>query len=583
MRPVRVRPTTLAAAALLVLTAVLPFPAASVAAPSAPATALSAAPTSDSPLPDEPAAVGASPPRASVATPRAGLGPDSTTGGNGTLRIVAAYPDPLAAEDRGEHVVLSVPPGADLDGATLSDGEARIPLENVTARGRVALAARPGAVDGTDATVLRAPDLSLANGGERLVLRRDGRVLDRAVYREAEPGHRATWDGRRIEWTHAGATDRPVVTARGGAVRAFVLPDAPGPPLAPIRTADRRVLLAGYTLTSDRVADALVAARERGADVRVLLEGEPVGGRTARGARTLDRLAAAGVEVRVIGGPAARYDYHHAKYAVADGRAVVLTENWKPAGVGGADSRGWGVATSQAPIVRGLAATFRADAGWRDARPWERFRRGRRFEAGGRANGSYPARHTPATVPTNRTELVVAPDNARGALTGVLDRANRSVDVIQMTVGWEGALSRSLRRAARRGVSVRLLLSDAWYVREDNRKLAERFREWAAEAGADLTVRLADPAGYGKIHAKGAVVDDRTVVVGSLNWNAAATTENREVVLVLHGTAAADYFGDVFDGDWGGGDGPSLPVGVALAVAGVAVVAGLAATRLYRD
>ncbi|WP_433624338.1 phospholipase D-like domain-containing protein [Halomicrococcus sp. NG-SE-24] len=53
--------------------------------------------------------------------------------------------------------------------------------------------------------------------------------------------------------------------------RAFVLPDAPGIPVETIRGADERILLAGYSFTSHRVAHALVAARERGVEVRVLL------------------------------------------------------------------------------------------------------------------------------------------------------------------------------------------------------------------------------------------------------------------------------------------------------------------------
>jgi cardiolipin synthase len=43
------------------------------------------------------------------------------------------------------------------------------------------------------------------------------------------------------------------------------------------------------------------------------------------------------------------------------------------------------------------------------------------------------------------------------------------------------------------------------------------------EAAADdrpLEVRLADPNGaFEKIHAKGLIVDDDQVVLGSLNWN----------------------------------------------------------------
>jgi len=139
---------------------------------------------------------------------------------------------------------------------------------------------------------------------------------------------------------------------------------------------------------------------------------------------------------------------------------------------------------------------------------------------------------------------------------------------------------RALRRAASRGVEVRLLLSDAWYVREENTQTAQRFREWADRNDAPLTAKVAAPDGrYEKIHAKGAVIDDKRAVVGSLNWNEQAATANREVVLVLHGSDAADYFGAVFDADWGAG-GFDTPVGVIGALLGLLVVTGLAARRV---
>jgi len=72
---------------------------------------------------------------------------------------------------------------------------------------------------------------------------------------------------------------------------------------------------------------------------------------------------------------------------------------------------------------------------------------------------------------------------------------------------------------------------------------------------------------YEKIHAKGAIVDDDRVVLGSLNWNEQAATNNREVILLLYGDEVADYYGDVFDADWGGGK-PELPVGLIGAVVG---------------
>ncbi|MBX0294710.1 phospholipase D-like domain-containing protein [Haloarcula nitratireducens] len=526
-----------------------------------------AEPVLDTPAADtESAASGASPIARSAATPT----------------IHAVYPDPIAAGDRGEFVVLSVPDSTALGRFSLTDGHTTVQLPNRTASGNVVLTDAPARVRNlTGAPVYgleSAP--SLANGGDTVRLRLNGTVVSTVRYRDASEGELGLVNGSAIHWRPLGATARPVVSGRASEVRAFTLPDAPSAPLAPIRAAEDRVLLAGYTLSSARVADALVAARQRGTTVRVLLEGSPIGGRTRTEARTLDRLSDAGVDVRVIDGPYAR-NYHHAKYAVADERAVVLTENWKPAGVGGNSSRGWGVATSQPRVVDGLAATFEADAGWRDAVRWREYRRGRAFERGERADATYPRAFEAETVAVERTDLLVTPDNAQRALVAELDAADDSIAVIQPTVGdWDEPLLRALRRAAGRGVEVRLLLSSAWYSRKSNRRTVDRFEAWAERTGAPLSARLAEPSGrFTKIHAKGAVIDDDRVVVGSLNWNERAATTNREVVLVLHGSEVATYFGRAFDADWSGGK-PAVPLALGGAVLGIVAVAGLAARRI---
>jgi phosphatidylserine/phosphatidylglycerophosphate/cardiolipin synthase-like enzyme len=299
-------------------------------------------------------------------------------------------------------------------------------------------------------------------------------------------------------------------------------------------------------------------------------------------ATELDRLVDAGVEVRVVGGPHARYDFHHAKYAVVDGAALVMTENWKPAGTGGRSSRGWGVRVRDGATASALASTFRADFEGRDALRWGAFRRGRRFGAGDRSNATYPTRFEPESVDVRNVSVLVAPDNAERAVVERIGRAEESVSVVQVSLGGpDGPFVTALLRAARRGVRVRILLSSAWYVHEENDRLAEALNDRATSQGLPLTVRLADPDGaFGKVHAKGAIVDERTVLVGSLNWNAHAARENREVVLALRGREAADYYGRVFETDWEGGRGPDLPVGVLVAVGLAALAAVWVARRV---
>jgi len=501
-------------------------------------------------------------------------------------RIAAVYPNPVADGDRGEFVVLAVPDGTDLGRYELGDDDGSLTLSKRTVGGRVAVTTAPSLVRNlTDVPVAPANgSIALANGGDQLRLTRGNDTVATARYRDAPEGEIGRFDERgAVTWRPLGQTDRPVLTATGGQARAFTLPDAPEVPLEPIRNAEERILLAGYTFTSERVANALERAVGRGVDVHVLLDGKPVGGISHRQARVLDSLVDAGITVELLGGPYGRYAYHHAKYAVADDRAVVLTENWKPAGTGGHGSRGWGVVVSQPRIVDGLAETFHADTEWRSARPWSQVRRGRSFEASAAANGSYPQSRSAETVPVERTRLLVTPDNAGEEVTAALDDAEDSIDVIQMRIdGPDQRFLRATVRAARRGVDVRILLSSAWYVEDENRRLVEHLRAVAEREDLPLSARLADPDGaFEKIHAKGVIVDSDQVLLGSLNWNGESVSQNREVMLSLEGDAAGEYYRESFEADWrGGGEARSLPVGIFAAVAGCLLLAALVARRI---
>jgi len=251
---------------------------------------------------------------ATTAAASAAVSP-STSGTGAAPAIHAIYPDPVRGGDQGEFVVLSLPNGSALGQYAVTDGDTTAALPNLTVSGRVAVTDAPRSVRNlTDYQVVgldSAP--KLANGGDSVALLRNDTTVARVRYSDTEEGELGVVTGATIRWRPLGATDRPVVTGGPGDVRAFTLPDAPQAPLAPIRNASSRVYLAGYTLSSGRVADALLAAQRRGAEVRVLLEGDPVGGRTRAEATTLDRLDEAGIEARVLHRPRARDRPHHPK------------------------------------------------------------------------------------------------------------------------------------------------------------------------------------------------------------------------------------------------------------------------------
>jgi phosphatidylserine/phosphatidylglycerophosphate/cardiolipin synthase-like enzyme len=497
-------------------------------------------------------------------------------------RIVAVFPDPIAAEDRGEFVVLALGNTTSNRRYTLGDGEDRVV---VAASGTVAVSSVPAATRNLTDRPVVAGDLSLSNAGETLTLRRNGTgtVLDRVTYDGSEEG--AFWrppDGTgEGGWRPLGATDRPVATLDADRVETFVLPDSPEVVDRTLRSADRRILLAGYTFTDPRVTRRLRAAARRGVTVRVLVDDAPVGGVPERTAHSLDVLVAAGADVRVFGGDQAPYDFHHPKYAVVDDRALVLTENWKPAGTGGRSSRGWGVVVHGPTVADELAAVFRADAEGRGSRPWDRYRREATFQPTTPANGTYPTRVDPETVPVETVRVLVAPDNAESALARTVREADRSVRIEQVSVE-RGPLLSAAAKAAARGVEVRVLLSGAWYVATENRRMVAALNDRADRAGLTLTARVADPDGrFEKVHTKGVVVDGDEVAVGSLNWNTHSARENREVVVVLSGERVGAFFAKVFDADWDAGQGPlsGVPAGLAAALALVVLVAIIVAKR----
>ncbi|ELZ12637.1 phospholipase D/Transphosphatidylase [Halovivax asiaticus JCM 14624] len=513
-------------------------------------------------------------------------------------RIVELYPNPPTDGNVGEYVVVdhanaSTP-------LTLSDGytTARVPTDRPA--GRVAVSLDPNVTrELTDYPVVKLQDhLRFAADGETLTLSGSNGTVDRVTYDDAPEG--AIWyrtgtpDGnttstssqaiRRGEWWSQGRTCYPVSTFDVDDATTFVLPDSPTVVTETLASAKERIRLAGYTFTDGDVQQALHDAIDRGVDVEILVETSPVGGLPEATRPLLTELDRAGATVRTIGGEGDRYDYHHPKYAVVDDTVLVTTENWKPAGVGGESSRGWGVVVSDPELADALGAVFDADASGRDTATWSERLPSLEFVDDGApeyaetdTSQSFPERHEPAVADVDEVELLLAPDNAGTRLRELIDGADESIQIVQVDIGEpDFVLLEAALAAAHDGVDVDLLLDGTWYVDEENRALADRIEAAAASEDIPIDVRLADGGDrFEKIHAKGVIIDGETTVLGSINWNDNSLTENREVALVLHGTEPAAYYASVFEGDWSDGSEWSLPVSLALVV-----LAGLAGAIL---
>ena len=514
---------------------------------------------------------------APMGPPAVTTGPSAATTGQPAGEIVELYPNPTTPQDHGEYALVEIQTPGEW---TLTDGEGTADLSGAT--GRIAVTRHPTETAAhTNATTLEAPGrFRLADAGETLELRRDGVVVDRVSYETAPESHRWRVD-TDPRWQPDGFEPRGPTRIDGVSVEAFVLPDSPDAPIDAIAGATDRLYLAAYTLSDRRVADALLAAHDRGATVRVLVDGGPVGGMSDRQAALLDELTAAGIEVRVLTGDRARFRYQHAKYAVADDRVVVLTENWKPSGVGGAANRGWGLRADSPATADAVAAVFAHDTTWRDTPTWDAVSGEIDTVEAGAATGSFPTNHPPLSTTADSVSVVVAPDNAADEIEDLLNETDEELLITQPQLGDdEFRLLQAAVRAADRGVSVRILLDSTWYVADENRAMADALAERAADDDSSLSVRLADGGTrFERIHSKGIVADD-TAVVGSLNWNTNSAENNRELALIVDDDAVAAYYREVFVADWRGNDGPrELPTGIVVVGLGAVAAAALLASR----
>ena len=331
-----------------------------------------------------------------------------------------------------------------------------------------------------------------------------------------------------------------------------------------------------YTLTNRVLVEGLVDAAMRGVDIRILLEGTPVGGIDAREWALVNELAARGASIRFLADDAARdaiarYRFLHAKYAVIDSEKVVVgSENWGDHGfpsAGRRGNRGWQVAVEDTALGSYFERMFGEDFD------------PRRRDSVGIANFSpsvFVSNDTASNetydfvVPSSRfsgaytVTPVIAPDHAMrpDALLGLLKSATRRLDIEAFHVArsWAAVPNPYLEAAiaaARRGVVVRILLDGTWYNVEgddpiDNDDTVSYVSRIAREEALPLEAKVgtAERHQLSKFHNKGVLVDDRVAFVSSLNWNRNAATNNREVGLIVDSAAIIEPFRVAFESDW---------------------------------
>ena len=500
----------------------------------------------------------------------------------GAVQIIEFCPDPYLSDDADEYIVISGE--GSLDGVAISDnhGGFRFPQGTII-HGTMTIARNGTAFEKTHGTypdfewqnyspevpdVVSGTHLRLANTRDELLVYENSRLVQTITW----PGDVKPREGQ-VHYLEDGTWDpRPLMLGQSRLARtsfenvtitAFVSPDSSLEVFSgAIVSAQHRVLVNVYELTSVNITDDLINAEERGVDVTVLLEGGPVGGIPASEKSAISALNRTGIPVLAMASPEGEhvpYRYDHAKYVIIDDRAVVVTsENFGHSGfppAGETGNRGWGVVMEDRRLAVYFADLYKTDTSGSAITPV--------YGAAGPGENytmiSRPVVFAPATFTEARVTPVIAPDTS-AAITGLLDSAQESIDIQQAYITNESKIRlnpylASAINASRRGVHVRVLLDSYWYNTEDeadNDEMVALINRIAAAENLPLEARCADltTTGLEKIHNKGVIVDDRAVLVSSINWNTNSPGFNREAGVIIEQPQAAIYFRAVFDADW---------------------------------
>lgn len=384
-------------------------------------------------------------------------------------------------------------------------------------------------------------------------------------------------------------------------VVAFVSPDSSFQVVKEeLEKAKESVYLSLYQFTNYQLAKYLINASERNVDIKILLEGSPVGwnfsnvdeqeyyeGINAYREAYLEKyicsmLLEKGCEIRFMVSDSernipTRYNYLHSKYAVIDNHILIISsENWKPTGIPMDNTygdRGWGVVIKSSQVARYFADVFFEDFNLSKNDIIQMNLNDERYlppnwfvvSEEGRPTTHYkPKFGVKITNSSFNISPVLSPDSSlleNSSVLGLINSAKKYIyiELLSCKLNWSSYPNlylESVIDAARRGCEVKILL-DGKYVsneinKQDNLDTVAYVNGIARRENLNLEAKaLVFEKNYlAKIHNKGIVVDGEKVLISSINWNYNSVAKNREAGVIIENRDTAKYFEDVFIFDW---------------------------------
>lgn len=254
-----------------------------------------------------------------------------------------------------------------------------------------------------------------------------------------------------------------------------------------------------YLWTVTGLAQKVVAAKNRGVAVRIILDPDEAGNNSVEPIFSSANIAWKNASML--------YTYSHAKYMIIDrAQAVIMSMNFNAEAM--RSERNYGIVDRDPEDISDVQSIFEQD--------WAM------------ANGK-----TPMPANLTCTRLVVSPANSKSRILEHINSAQSTLDVELMYISEDGVRT-AIGSAKGRGVTVRAILSDP----------ADPSIPYLK--GLSIPVRIADTF---YLHSKLIIADD-VAFVGSENMSLTSLTKNREVGALVFEPSAFAPIQAQFDTDW---------------------------------
>ena len=140
---------------------------------------------------------------------------------------------------------------------------------------------------------------------------------------------------------------------------------------------------------------------------------------------------------------------------------------------------------------------------------------------------------------------VFTPENSLETIKWLISRANYTIYLSLMYITQDQTTQQlidQLKQAKERGVTIHIILEDSLEYYQEMAQTLESYGFHVVPAFSQQETLF--------LHNKGIIIDDKIILIGSINWSEKALTQNWEAAILIKSTQAAQYYKEIYEYDW---------------------------------